>query len=138
MKVTPKISVELGQDPLEDSADCGGSGPGSLGADTSGYLSGGWDLETELGPDTVMAVSSLSQEEEEEFWSAVGYDTKSEARHKLTSVLARLQHEDRLSMSSYGSEDVVSPKQESLDLDNSPHTLGPFLTAIMNRFWFVF
>ena len=143
MKVTPKISVELGHDPLEDSADCGGSGPGSLGADTSGYLSGGWDLETELGPDTVMAVSSLSQEEEEEFWSAVGYDTKSEARHKLTSVLARLQHEDRLSMSSYGSEDVVSPRFVTSDvrqesLDNSPPTLGPFLTAIMNRFLFVF
>ena len=141
MKVTPKISVELGHDPLEDSAECGGSGPGSLGADTSGYLSGGWDTEADLGD--LVAVSSLSQEEEDEFWSAVGYDTKSEARHKLTSVLARLQHEDRLSMSSYGSEDVVSPRFVTSDvrqesLDNSPPTLGPFLTAIMNRFLFVF
>ena len=152
MKVTPKISVELGQDPLEDALECGGSGPGSLGADTSGYLSGGWDLEADLS-DTVVAVSSgsfdvdrglfdvssLSQEEEEEFWSAVGYDTKSEAKHKLSSVLARLQHEDRLSMSSYGSEDVVSPRFVTSEarlesLDNSPPTLGPFLTAVMNRF----
>ena len=62
MKITPKISVELGQDPLEDALECGGSGPGSLGADTSGYLSGGWDLEADLS-DTVVAVSSLSQEE---------------------------------------------------------------------------
>ena len=138
MKVTPKISVELGQDPLEDALECGGSGPGSLGADTSGYLSGGWDLEADLS-DSVVAVSSLSQEEEEEFWSAVGYDTKSEAKHKLSSVLARLQHEDRLSMSSYGSEDVVSPRFVTSEarlesLDNSPPTLGPFLTAVMNRF----
>ena len=141
MKVTPKISVELGQDPLEDTAvECGGSGPGSLGADTSGYLSGGWDLEADLSdPAVVTAVTSLSQEEEEDFWSAVGYDTKSEAKHKLTSVLARLQHEDRLSMSSYGSEDVVSPRFMTSEvrpesLDNSPPTLGPFLTAVMNRF----
>ena len=145
MKVTPKISVELGHDPLEDAAvECGGSGPGSLGADTSGYLSGGWDLEADLSDHTVatVAVTSLSQEEEEDFWSAVGYDTKSEAKHKLSSVLARLQHEDRLSMSSYGSEDVVSPRFVTSEvrpesLDNSPPTLGPFLTAVMNRFVFI-
>lgn len=119
--------------------ECGGSGPGSLGADTSGYLSGGWDLEADLSdPAVVTAVTSLSQEEEEDFWSAVGYDTKSEAKHKLSSVLARLQHEDRLSMSSYGSEDVVSPRFVTSEvrvesLDNSPPTLGPFLTAVMNR-----
>ena len=139
MKVTPKISVELGHDPLEDSAECGGSGPGSLGADTSGYLSGGWDTEADLGD--LVAVSSLSQEEEDEFWSAVGYDTKSEARHTLSSVLARLQHEDRLSMSSYGSEEVsprfVNTSEARLEsLDNTPPTLGPFLTAVLNRFVF--
>ena len=137
MKVTPKISVELGHDPLEDSAECGGSGPGSLGADTSGYLSGGWDTEADLGD--LVAVSSLSQEEEDEFWSAVGYDTKSEARHKLSSVLARLQHEDRLSMSSYGSEEVsprfVNTSEARLE-DNTPPSLGPFLTAVLNRFVF--
>ena len=42
----------------------------------------------------------LSAEEEQEFWSAVGYeDGRSQSRQKLVSVLARLQHEDRLSMS---------------------------------------
>ena len=81
-------------------------------------------------------------EEEEEFWSAVGYsDTRSNSRQKLVSVLARLQHEDRLSMSSYGSEDVISPRTVTdtklCDLNissDSPPTLGPLLTALLNRF----
>ena len=84
----------------------------------------------------------LSLEEEEEFWSAVGYsDTRSNSRQKLVSVLARLQHEDRLSMSSYGSEDVISPRTVTdtklCDLNissDSPPTLGPLLTALLNRF----
>ena len=120
------------------------SGPGSLGADTSGYLSGGWDLED--GGDAVPASSSvaaavppLSSEEEAEFWSAVGYSGPAEARTKLHQVLARLHHEDRLSMSSYGSEDVVSPRTlvtsvTSASCDTSPPTLGPFLTNVMNKY----
>ena len=84
----------------------------------------------------------LSLEEEEEFWSAVGFsDTRSNSRQKLVSVLARLQHEDRLSMSSYGSEDVISPRTVTdtklCDLNissDSPPTLGPLLTALLNRF----
>ena len=48
VKLTPKISIELGHDPLEDS-EVAGSGPGSLGADTSGYLSGGWEIEADGG-----------------------------------------------------------------------------------------
>ena len=125
-KLAPKISIELGQDVLlEESGD---SGPGSLG-DTSGYLSGGWDLDTEVAEAAV-----LSQEEEEEFWSAVGYPGP---KARLVSVLARLQHEDRLSMSSYGSEEISSPRnmvtEVSHSLDSSPATLGPFLTTVLNR-----
>ena len=105
VRLNEKISVELGRDPLEESLECcevfPGSGPTSLG-DTSGYLS----LETveteevsQGGNQGVLTVQ-LSAEEEQEFWSAVGYeDGRSQSRHKLVSVLARLQHEDRLSMS---------------------------------------
>jgi len=142
VKLTPKISIELGHDPLEDS-EVTGSGPGSLGADTSGYLSGGWEIEADGGQENVGTPVhvQLSLEEEEEFWSAVGYsDTRSNSRQKLVSVLARLQHEDRLSMSSYGSEDVISPRTVTdtklCDLNissDSPPTLGPLLTALLNR-----
>ena len=105
VRLNEKISVELGRDPLEESLECcevlPGSGPTSLG-DTSGYLS----LETveteevsQGGNQGVLTVQ-LSAEEEQEFWSAVGYeDGRSQSRQKLVSVLARLQHEDRLSMS---------------------------------------
>ena len=41
----------------------------------------------------------LSPEEEKEFWTAVG---GCEARARLKSVLSRMQHEDRLSLSSMG------------------------------------
>ena len=116
-----------------------GSGPGSLGADTSGYLSGGWDLDTDPG-DVVTVPVQMSLEEEEEFWSAVGYqDSRTQSRQKLVNVLARLQHEDRLSMSSYGSEDVMSPRivTNTSDIrhadDNTPPTLGPFLTSLLHR-----
>ena len=85
------------------------------------------------------AVPPLSSEEEAEFWSAVGYSGPAEARTKLHQVLARLHHEDRLSMSSYGSEDVVSPRTlvtsvTSASCDTSPPTLGPFLTNVMNKY----
>ena len=85
------------------------------------------------------AVPPLSSEEEAEFWSAVGYSGPAEARTKLHQVLARLHHEDRLSMSSYGSEDVVSPRTlvtsvTSPPCDTSPPTLGPFLTNVMNKY----
>ena len=105
VRLTEKISIEIGRDPLEESFECceafPGSGPASLG-DTSGYLS----LETveteevsQGGGQGVLTVQ-LSAEEEQEFWSAVGYeDGRSQSRQKLVSVLARLQHEDRLSMS---------------------------------------
>ena len=105
-RLQEKISLEIGRDPLEDSFECceafpGSSGPTSLG-DTSGYLS----LETVETEEVVQAASQgvltvqLSAEEEQEFWSAVGYeDGRSQSRQKLVSVLARLQHEDRLSMS---------------------------------------
>ena len=130
MKLTPKISIELGHDPLEDNS----SGPGSLGADTSGYMSGNWDMEPESDQCHVTSVQ-LSLEEEEEFWSAVGYtDTRSQSQQKLVTVLARLQHEDRLSMSSYGSEDVTSPRNTSDNVvSDTPPSLGPFLTILLNR-----
>ena len=105
-RLAEKISIEIGRDPLEFSLDCAepgpglGSGPCSLG-DTSGYLS----LEAEVEEVAVHHSSEevavqLSAEEEKEFWSAVGYeDGRSQSRQKLVSALARLQHEDRLSMS---------------------------------------
>ena len=100
VRLTEKISVEIGLDPLVDSPECAdtlpGSGPCSLG-DTSGYLS--LEAEVEDGGPGVLTVQ-LSAEEEQEFWSAVGYeDGRSQSRQKLVSALAKLQHEDRLSMS---------------------------------------
>ena len=103
-----KISVEIGRDPLEDSFECGdaSNGPGSLGGMSSGYLSGEWDESESMGKEIVDVV--LTPEEEREFWSAVGYqDGTSVSRQKMSSVLARIQHEDRLSMSRYGL--VLSP-----------------------------
>ena len=115
-----------------------GSGPGSLG-DTSGYLSGGWELDTDVQD----CVLTLTQEEEEEFWSAVGYTDTAGGKQRLVSVLSRLQHEDRLSMSSYGSEDVMSPRTHQSSADShhhqlqhpgdSPASLGPFLTSLLNK-----
>ena len=95
-----KKSIEIGRDPLEDTFDCvdASLGPGSLGAESSGYLSGSWDEGEGSGRDIVDVV--LTPEEEREFWSAVGYqDGTSVSRQKMSSVLARLRHEDRLSVS---------------------------------------
>ena len=73
-------------------------GPGSLGAESSGYLSGSWEESESLGKEIVDVV--LTPEEEKEFWNSVGYqDGTSVSRQKMSAVLARLQHEDRLSMS---------------------------------------
>ena len=43
--VKEKISVEIGRDPLEETFDCVDTnlGPGSVGGESSGYLSGSWD-----------------------------------------------------------------------------------------------
>ena len=101
-QVKEKMSVEIGRDPLEDSFECVDSslGPGSLGAESSGYLSGSWEEGEGVGKEIVDVV--LTPEEEREFWSAVGYqDGTSVSRQKMSLVLARLQHEDRLSVSRY-------------------------------------
>ena len=95
------LSVEIGRDPLMESRDFPdtfpGSGPCSLG-DTSGYLSLEAAEVEEVTPGVLTV--QLSAEEEQEFWSAVGYeDGRSQSRQKLVSALAKLQHEDRLSMS---------------------------------------
>jgi len=96
--------AQLENDPLEDTAIEvieGSAGPGSLSGESSGYLSGNWEQDIEE--------VQLSAEEEREFWSAVGGD-----KQRLHSVLARLQHEDRLSLSSLGQEShgstEVSPR----------------------------
>lgn len=140
-QVKEKISIEISRDPLEDSFECMDTslGPGSLGGESSGYLSGSWeDGETKEIVDVV-----LTPEEEREFWSAVGYqDGSSMSRQKMTSVLARLQHEDRLSVSSLGqdsrgSEELTSPRvgevyQHPTDLSDTP-SLGPFLTIVLEK-----
>ena len=99
-QVKEKISVEIARDILEDTFDYvdPNLGPGSLGGESSGYLSGSWDEGESTGKEIVDVV--LTPEEEREFWSAVGYqDGTSVSRQKMSSVLARLQHEDRLSVS---------------------------------------
>jgi len=142
-QVKEKISVEIGRDPLEDSFECGdaSNGPGSLGGMSSGYLSGEWDESESMGKEIVDVV--LTPEEEREFWSAVGYqDGTSVSRQKMSSVLARIQHEDRLSMSSlgqesYGSEELISPRipdtsRATGDSSDIP-TVGPFLTIVLEK-----
>ena len=66
----------------------------------------------------------------------MGYeDGRSQSRQKLVSALARLQHEDRLSMSSHSSEEVLlSPRQPLDQPQSSPPTLGPFLTSVLARY----
>ncbi|XP_023342379.1 FTS and Hook-interacting protein homolog isoform X2 [Eurytemora carolleeae] len=108
------------------------TGSGSLSGESSGYLSGNWELEAEE--------VTLSPEEETEFWSAVGGSEITKER--LKTVLARIQHEDRLSLSSLCS-DELSPRP-SLPLEDRPHlndilhpspssspSLGPFLTSLL-------
>eukprot|EP00092_Neocalanus_flemingeri_P054502 GFUD01064198.1.p1 GENE.GFUD01064198.1~~GFUD01064198.1.p1 ORF type:complete len:887 (+),score=170.61 GFUD01064198.1:94-2754(+) len=142
-QVKEKISIEIGRDPLEDSFECvdASLGPGSLGGESSGYLSGSWEEGESLGKEIVDVV--LTPEEEREFWSAVGYqDGTSASRQKMSSVLARLQHEDRLSMSSlgqdsHGSEELISPRlSDALRPTGDPSdipTLGPFLTIVLEK-----
>lgn len=116
-------------------------GPGSLGAESSGYLSGSWEEAESVGKEIVDVV--LTPEEEREFWSAVGYqDGTSVSRQKMSLVLARLQHEDRLSVSSlgqesHGSEELISPRisdtlRPMTDLSDTP-SLGPFLTIVLDK-----
>ena len=101
----------------------------------------------------------LSPEEEHEFWSAVGANDVS--REKLTTVLSRsdtevlevycltsliyplsrLQHEDRLSMSSLGQESSednfhCSPRPPVIQLteiSQLPPSLGPFLASLIEK-----
>jgi len=142
-QVKEKISVEIARDILEDTFDYvdPNLGPGSLGGESSGYLSGSWDEGESTGKEIVDVV--LTPEEEREFWSAVGYqDGTSVSRQKMSSVLARLQHEDRLSVSSlgqdsHGSEELISPRmsetlRQTADLSDTP-SLGPFLTIVLDK-----
>ena len=105
-------------------------GPRSLGGESSGYLSGSWSEGGEEVP-------VLSAEEEREFWSAVGYNLECSPRPGgVAAVLARVRQEDRLSMSSLGSED--SPRQPGLlqeppGLELEPPSLGPFLTLLLDK-----
>jgi len=132
----PPGYIELSVDPQESealAADNSAVGPGSLGGESSGYLSGSWSEET-----TQMEEVVLTPEEERDFWTAVGYSLDpSPARHKMSQVLARVRHEDRLSMSSHGSEEL-SPRppqnpQAQMHEGGEEPSLGPFLTALMDK-----
>jgi len=135
------IGFQLEKDPLENTVEmCDGStGAGSLSGDSNGYLSGNWDQEAED--------VTLSPEEEKEFWSAVGASDVTKAR--LRSVLSRIQHEDRLSLSSeddtsnvgedaamalggYSSNLLLSPTLSSVS-SGGQVLLGPFLTVLLDR-----
>ena len=117
-------------DPLENEVLMGETaavGPGSLEA-SSGYLSGSW---SEGAAEEVL----LSPEEEKEFWSAVGYSVDgSPGPRGVAAVLARVRQEDRLSMSSLGSEEP-SPRllpPPPTEAGEEP-TLGPFLTLLLEK-----
>jgi len=102
------------------------------GDSDSCYLSGGW----ESGPVSEVA---LTTEEEREFWQ-LWHGGRSRAGMPSTA-LARLQQEDRLSLSSLeqdsqggtGSETEASPRQEGGPAPGPPPTLGPLLTALLAR-----
>ena len=122
--------AEVAGDPLENEVLMGETtavGPGSLEA-SSGYLSGSW---SEGAAEEVL----LSPEEEKEFWSAVGYSVDaSPGPHGVAAVLARVRQEDRLSMSSLGSEEP-SPRllpPPPTEAGEEP-TLGPFLTLLLEK-----
>ena len=122
--------AELAGDPLENEVLMGETtavGPGSLEA-SSGYLSGSW---SEGAAEEVL----LSPEEEKEFWSAVGYSVDgSPGPRGVAAVLARVRQEDRLSMSSLGSEEP-SPRllpPPPTEAGEEP-TLGPFLTLLLEK-----
>ena len=122
--------IEVAGDPLENEVLMGETanvGPGSLEA-SSGYLSGSW---SEGAAEEVL----LSPEEEKEFWSAVGYSVDaSPGPRGVAAVLARVRQEDRLSMSSLGSEEP-SPRllpPPPTEAGEEP-TLGPFLTLLLEK-----
>jgi len=104
-----KQGFQLERDPREDAVNmCEGSyGGSSMSGESSGYLSGNWEQDAEE--------VHLSPEEEKEFWTAVG---GCEARARLKSVLSRMQHEDRLSLSSLGQDE---PGHEELSPRPSLH-----------------
>ena len=123
--------TEVTGDPLENEVlmgDTTTAGPGSLEA-SSGYLSGSW---SEGAAEEVL----LTPEEEKEFWSAVGYSVDaSPGPRGVAAVLARVRHEDRLSMSSMGSEEPsprLLPQPPPADMGEEP-TLGPFLTLVLEK-----
>ena len=70
---------------------------------SSGYLSGVWSNgeeaeEVEPGKEAVEEEEVvLTPEEEKDFWNEIGYNDGT--KKKMSDVLARIQHEDRLSMS---------------------------------------
>jgi len=140
-----RAEPELMKDPLEELATSSQSQDCyvSLGGESSGYLSGSWadvDITDEQAGSEIPKEVVLTPEEEKEFWSAVGYQDGTEGtRQKLHTLLARIQHEDRLS--------EVSGGQDSLDIEASPRvgsndskaesedgaSLGPFLSVLLER-----